>query len=109
MPLLLTSLRRVGQADSILCNLAEPLYFPSVLHSSPRMVCSTSALSASSAAISSMISSGLRCVTSSPPLGFFTERSNVVLSMLLASTLHDLGESANVFCSVDELRQGRHR
>src|SRR5437899_667331 len=42
------------------------------------MVCRTSALSASSAAISSMIASGLRCVTSSPPLGFFTDKSNIV-------------------------------
>ena len=37
------------------------------------MLPSTSALSASSAAISSMIFCGLRCAISSPPLGFFTE------------------------------------
>src|ERR1017187_9100035 len=40
------------------------------LHRSPRMVSSTAALSASSAAISSMMSGGLRCTTASPPLGF---------------------------------------
>src|ERR1022692_3512455 len=45
------------------------------LHNSPLIVSSTDALSASSAAISSMISSGLRCTTASPPFGFFTERS----------------------------------
>ncbi len=63
-----------------------------------QMVSSTSALSASSAAISSRISSGLRWATASPPLGFFTERSNVAGSMLFASTVQDLGESAKVFC-----------
>jgi hypothetical protein len=36
---------------------------------------------------------------SSPPLGFFTERSKVSLSMVSASTLQLLGESANLFCS----------
>src|ERR1019366_8700105 len=64
------------------------------LHRSPRMVSSTAELSASSAAISSMMSCGLRCTTTSPPLGFFTERSKVAWSMDFASTLQDFGESA---------------
>ena len=38
---------------------------------------STAVLSASSRAISSMISCGLRCFTSSTPFGFFTDRSKV--------------------------------
>src|ERR1019366_1043596 len=69
------------------------------LHNSPRIVSSTAALSASSAAISSMMSCGLRCTTASPPLGFFTERSKVAWSMDFASTLQDFGESANVACN----------
>src|SRR5450432_1364419 len=69
-------------------------------HSSPRMVSSTAALSASNTAISSMMSSALRCATASPPFGFFTERSKVAGSMALASTLQDLGESAEVVCNV---------
>src|ERR1017187_8157966 len=69
------------------------------LHNSPRIVRSTAALSASSAAISSIIACGLRCVTSSPPFGFFTDRSKVAASMLLASTVQDFGESARVFCN----------
>ena len=64
------------------------------------MFASTSALSASKAAISFIMASGLRCVISSPPFGFLTERSNVVWSMVLASTLQLLGESANFFCLV---------
>jgi hypothetical protein len=40
-------------------------------------------LSQSKAAISSMISCGLRCVTPSSPFGSLTERSNVSLSMFL--------------------------
>jgi len=50
-------------------------------------------------AISSMISAGVRCEISSPPLGFFTLRSKVVGSIVLASTLQLLGESAKVFCN----------
>src|ERR1019366_3279673 len=73
------------------------------LHNSPRTVSSLAALSASSAAISSMISSGLRWTTASPPLGFFTERSKVAGSMVFASTVQDFGESANVACNSNEL------
>src|ERR1017187_3240962 len=69
------------------------------LHNSPRIVSSTAALSASRAAISSMMSCGLRWTTASPPLGFFTERSKVAGSMVFASTVQDFGESANVFCN----------
>ena len=46
------------------------------------MLASTSALSASSAAISSMISCGLRCAISSLPSGLLTERSKVVWSIV---------------------------
>ena len=62
------------------------------------MLPSTSALSASSAAISSMMACGLRCAISSPPLGFFTERSTVFGSMVDVATLQLFGESALVFC-----------
>src|ERR1700730_15456772 len=79
-------------------HLAQRLRLPALLHSSALILASTSALSASSAAISSKILSGLRCVTSSPPFGFLTERSKVPLSILVASTLHDLSESARLCC-----------
>ena len=46
------------------------------------MISSPSVLSACSSVISSMISCGLRWVISSPPLGFFTERSKVAGAML---------------------------
>jgi len=63
---------------------------------------STTALSASNAAISSMMSCGLRWVTASPPLGFFTDRSKLVLSMSAMSTLHDLSESAKSLLQFDK-------
>ena len=56
-------------------NFTQRLRFPPLPHSTPLLLPSTSALSASSAAISFMMSCGLRCAISSPPLGFFTERS----------------------------------
>ncbi len=56
-------------------NGAKRLKFPSSLHSIALIFASTSALSASSAAISSMMACGLRWATASLPLGFFTERS----------------------------------
>src|SRR5712692_9923659 len=87
-------------AERVFGDLAELLCLPAGLHSSALIFPSTSALSASSAAISSIISSGLRCTTASSPFGFFTERSKVAGSMPLASTLHDFGESANTFCSL---------
>src|SRR2546425_6590198 len=86
-------------ARNDLTQIADLFSSPAVLQSRALIFLSVSALSESSAAISSMISSGLRCVISSPPLGFFTERSKVVWPMLLASTLQLLGESANAFCS----------
>src|SRR6185437_11859278 len=88
--LMMKTLRFVDSTD-----VAQPLDPPALSHSSVLMLPSTSALSASSAAISSMISSRLRYAISSPPLGFFTERSKILWSMLLASTLHDLGELAS--------------
>lgn len=54
--------------------------------------------SASKAAISPMISDGLRCTTVSPPLGFFTERSYVAVSISFTSTLQLLGVPPRVFC-----------
>src|SRR6185437_8865343 len=65
-------------------------------HNIARMIRSASALSASSLAISSRISLGLRCFTSPLPFGFLTERSKVSGSIFLASTIQDLGESANL-------------
>src|SRR4051794_11225156 len=61
---------------------AELFGLPPLLHSSALICSSTSALSASSAVISCMISFGLRCVTSSPAFGFLTERSQVPLLAL---------------------------
>jgi len=61
---------------------------------------STSARSLSSSAISFMMSAGLRWVISSPPSGFFTERSKVALSMSATFTFQLLGESAKVFWSL---------
>src|SRR2546425_9854685 len=78
---------------------AEALLSPSVLHSSALMFPSTSAPSASSATISSMMDSGLRCMTASPRLGFFTDRSKVTGSTLLTSTLQLFDESVKVPCS----------
>src|SRR5260370_40845981 len=57
--------------DNQLANVAEKC--GREFHNSPRMVSSAAALSAASAAISPMMSSGLRCTTSSPPFGFLTE------------------------------------
>src|SRR5689334_18880429 len=76
----------VGQAALELAQLTQRLRFPPVLHSSRVLILpNASALSASSAAISSIISCGLRCFISSPPFGFFTDRSKVFLLMVLAS------------------------
>ena len=50
---------------------------PTFAHTNALIFASTCALSASSAAISSRISLGLRCAATSPPFGFFTDRSNV--------------------------------
>ena len=41
----------------------------------------------------------LRWTTTLPALGFFTERSNVPLSMSETFTVQDFGESACVFCN----------
>src|SRR5688500_12374398 len=83
-----------AERSSSAANLARQVLkvfpYPPVIHSIPRIVASTCALSASSVSISSRICAGLRCLTSSPPLGFFTDRSNVVGSMSLASTAQDL-------------------
>ncbi|TNV70996.1 hypothetical protein FGO68_gene13119 [Halteria grandinella] len=46
-----------------------------------------------------MIACGVRCAISSPMFGFLTERSKVSGSMVLASKLQLLDESAKVFCS----------
>ena len=64
---------------------------------------STSALSASSAAISSMISSGLRCAISSPPFGFFTERSKVCLVDALGVHAPALGRVGEGLLQLHEL------
>ena len=61
-----------------ICDFTKLLDLPACLHSNALMLLSTSALSASSPAISSMISCGLRCGITSSLLGFFTERSKVV-------------------------------
>ena len=71
-------------ARACLGDFAQRFPCPPLLHSSALMLPSTSALSAFSAAISSMISCGLRCVISSPPLGFFTDKSKVFGSMASA-------------------------
>ena len=49
--------------------------FPPITHTNTPILASTSALSASSAAISAMIFCGLRSATASPPWWFFTDRS----------------------------------
>src|ERR1035437_104402 len=72
---------------------------PSCFHSNSLILTSTSALSASSKAISSIISSGLRWHISSPTFGFLLDSSNVALLIPVTSTDHDLGESAKVFCN----------
>ena len=92
---------RVSQRLSILKleYRADRRLRPFRIHSSPRRWCSTFALSASSAAISSRISFGDRCVTVSTAFGFFGDRSNVSWSIADASTVHDFGESARFFCS----------
>src|SRR5215831_16620468 len=79
--------------------LLEWFLGPTYSHSKPRIDCRILADSASSAAISSTISLGLRCLTSPLTLGFLTERSKVSWLMDLASMDQDLGESAKVFWS----------
>jgi hypothetical protein len=54
-------------------NLMAFKYDRQQFHKSSLILINTSALSASSAAISSMISYGVRWATSAPPLGFFTD------------------------------------
>src|ERR1700731_1564655 len=89
----------VSSAIDQLANFAELVPSPLSVHRSALILSSTFVLSASSAAISAIMACGLRCAISSPPFGFFTERSNVLRSIVLASTLQDLGESAKLFCS----------
>ena len=66
------------------------------------MFASTSALSASSAAISSMMACGVRWAIASPPLGFFTERSKVFWSTDLASDGPGFGGVGEGFLELDE-------
>src|SRR5690606_8466965 len=77
-----------------IADFADSLDLPS--HASALIFDSTSVLCASSAAISSSISFGLRCAATFPPCGFFTDRSKVVCSTLSASTAQLFGEPANV-------------
>ena len=58
--------------------VAESFNFPSLPHNNPRIPSRISALSASSAAISAMMSCGSRKAASSGLLGFFTERSKLL-------------------------------
>jgi len=96
---LVVFLRRPATVINKPTNVPELFGLPLARHSSDPMFSSNFALSASSAAISRMISHGLRWGISSPPFGFFTDRSNFASSMALASTLQLFDEAAKVFCN----------
>ena len=79
--------------------MIEPLSSPVARHTNSLILPKTSALSASRAAISSMISCGVRCSNRLAAVRIFhrqvkggTAQSSTI------STLHDFGESANVIC-----------
>jgi type I restriction enzyme M protein len=83
-----------------IAEIVQSVRSPIVTHSNPRIVSNTSALAASSAAISSRISAGVRCFSASPPLGFFTDRSHVSSSRSSTSTVQDLDPSSFFFWSL---------